>query len=162
MSEPADGLAIDPARRLPAELLDLLQRHPRAGWRDGAGLGELGRFWLERHRMFRALTAELSQGIQHLREARHAPADVAGWLGPRLRLYLGELDGHHRIEDAHYFPAFRAAEPRLVAGFELLERDHHALEAHRDAVVRLGRSLDRHLDDEEDLVMPLLMAHGAG
>ena len=191
MSEAADGHAIDPERQLPAELLYLLHRHPRASWRDGDGLGELGRFWLERHRMFRALAAAITHGITRLREGRHAPEGFAAWLVPRLRTCLTELDGHHRIEDAHYFPAFRTAEPRLVAGFDLLERDHHALEAaletvalsgrafleglipgrpvpiraleaHLDAVGRLTRSLDRHLDDEEDLVMPLLLAHGAG
>jgi hypothetical protein len=191
LSHAADRFAVDPARRLPAELLFLLHRHPRASWRDGDGLGELGRFWLERHQMFRRLAAEITQGITLLREGRQAPEGFAAWLVPRLRTYLAELDGHHRIEDAHYFPAFREAEPRLVAGFDLLERDHHALEAaleavarsgqaflrglgpdrplpmreaeaHLDAVGRLTRSLDRHLDDEEDLVMPLLLAHGAG
>mgnify|MGYP005839052571 CR=1 FL=1 len=141
--------------------------------------------------MFRALAAEITGGIARLRGGHDATAGFAGWLVPRLRTYLAELDGHHRIEDAHDFSAFRTAEPRLVAGFDLLEQDHHALEAalgtvalsgraflqrlgpgrpvpiraldaHLDAVGRLSRSLDRHLDDEEDLVMPLLLAHGAG
>ena len=74
-------------------------------------------------------------------------------------------------------------------GFELLERDHVALHAgiggiitranavlaheaagadafsadlarFRDAHVDLGRALIRHLDDEEDLVIPLLLERG--
>ena len=90
----------------------------------------------------------------------------------------------------HYFPVFRRAEPRLAAGFALLERDHCALHTaigsiveranvvltaestggaqfradlarFRDAHVALGRDLLRHLDDEEDLVIPLLLERGA-
>jgi hypothetical protein len=84
---------------------------------------------------------------------------------------------------------FRRAEPRLAAGFELLERDHEALHTaiggmvlranavltaevtdsarfradlarFHDAHVELGRDLLRHLDDEEDLVIPLLLERG--
>ena len=84
---------------------------------------------------------------------------------------------------------FRRTEPRLAAGFELLERDHGALRAaiggiieranavlaheaagagafradlarFRDAHVDLGRALIRQLADEEDLVIPLLLERG--
>jgi hemerythrin-like domain-containing protein len=105
---------------------------------------------------------------------------VAGFL-------LGELDSHHGIEDHHYFPRLARIEPRLQRGFDLLDADHHALHEALDtlagaanAVLRglrgdgarddagraadgldaLGRLLDRHLADEEDIVAPLLIAHG--
>jgi Hemerythrin HHE cation binding domain len=84
---------------------------------------------------------------------------------------------------------FRRIEPRLAAGFELLDGDHRALHAaladivevanrvlahdggdlahfraglagFRDAEVDLGGLLLRHLDDEEDLVVPLLLERG--
>ena len=48
--------------------------------------------------------------------------------GPRLQTLLGNLHGHHQIEDHHYFPVFRQAEPRLAAGFGLLANDHVARE----------------------------------
>ena len=37
------------------------------------------------------------------------------------------MHGHHQIEDFHYFPAFRRAEPQLAAGFDRLEREHASL-----------------------------------
>ena len=84
---------------------------------------------------------------------------------------------------------FRRAEPRLAPGFELLENDHAALHTaiggiveranavltaehadragfraglarFHDAHVEFGRGLQRHLDDEEDLVIPLLLERG--
>jgi iron-sulfur cluster repair protein YtfE (RIC family) len=104
---------------------------------------------------------------------------------------LWQLEEHHQVEDQHYFPVFRRIEPRLAAGFEVLERDHEALHealevialranavlargnddpvAFRGALERfvdtqreLGPGLVRHLDDEEDLVIPLLLERGEG
>ncbi len=106
-----------------------------------------------------------------------------------MQTLLWQLEGHHQVEDLHYFPVFRRAEPRLASGFELLERDHDSLHASlgdlaahanrvlaqdgadralfhaalarfRDAEATLGRQLRRHLDDEEDLVVPLLIERG--
>jgi hypothetical protein len=182
---------IDPACRLPADLLYLLERHPRAGWKGHARLGGLGRFWLERHAMFRELGGLLEGGLDAFREGRVPPHELEAWLLPRLRFFLAQLEEHHAVEDRHYFPAFRAAEPRLARGFELLDRDHEALHAAIDAVARsaqglfralrgpqagreaaavhhaaasaeLVRGLARHLDDEEDLVIPLLLERGEG
>lgn len=120
--------------------------------------------------------------------ARTEAADFKPWLGQHLHWLLNGLDEHHQVEDFHYFPVFRRAEPRLAAGFELLERDHAALHTaiggivlranavltaqtdsaslrddlarFHDAHVELGRELLRHLDDEEDLVIPLLLERG--
>ena len=116
-------------------------------------------------------------------------ASFRPWLHRHLGLFLWQLDEHHAVEDQHYFPLFRRAEPKLSRGFEILERDHDALHqaleglAERaDAVLRpdladpaafrreLGRLADahtaigpnllRHLDDEEDLVVPLILEQG--
>ena len=180
-------LALRPA--LGEELRFLARRHPRASWASHARLGELARYWLERHAAFR----ELDEIIRTGSEAALAGSTDAGalkpWLEGHLQTFLWQLEGHHRVEDLHYFPAFRRVEPRLAAEFELLERDHDALHAglerivtianrvlahegtdlahfradlarFRDAQAALGRQLRRHLDDEEDLVVPLLIERG--
>ena len=117
--------------------------------------------------------------------------DAAGhwpWLAARLRLYLGELDLHHNVEDVHYFPLFRSWDARLGRGFDILDGDHRQIHAMiallastaqdlhlavqtkadgRGPLERLAArwedlttALGRHLDDEEDLVLPLLLDHG--
>jgi len=102
-----------------------------------------------------------------------------------------ELHGHHLIEDHQYFPVLTQLEPRLERGFALLDADHHALDpwlarlAERaNAAIGAARAdrglgdaagplaedlgafaglLERHLTDEEDLVVPVLLRHkGAG
>ena len=104
---------------------------------------------------------------------------------PALSGFLQHLDGHHNIETTHYFPQFRAIEPRIVPGIDLLDRDHDAVHArlqlladrgnalHRavragdrhavDQAARMADALEaatppllRHLDDEEDIVIPLM------
>ena len=113
------------------------------------------------------------------------PRDLHAALIPTLQAFLQHLDGHHRVESGHYFPQFRRAAPQIADGIDLLDRDHDAIHAHLDALYhsavafhqavagqsadapdhahRLVDTLDlaapglvRHLDDEEDIVIPLL------
>jgi hypothetical protein len=180
---------IDPSRALPAELRFLLERYPRELWPAHANLGAVARFWLQRHAMFRELGGILEGGLVSFLERGLPPAELRSWLAPRLRFFLAQLDEHHQVEDRHYFPVFRAAEPRLVRGFALLESDHEAIhhalglvagaanellaslhgaaDARRPAADRyaaasgaLVRQLARHLDDEEDLIVPLILDRG--
>jgi hypothetical protein len=170
------------------ELRVLVRRYPRASWASHANLGGIARFWLERHEMFRRLDRIIRTGAEAALRQRTEARDFKPWLIQHLRWSLGGLEEHHQVEDLHYFPVFRRAEPRLAPGFELLERDHAALHAaiggialrakailaaeidgprfcadlarFHDAHVELGRELLRHLDDEEDLVIPLLLERG--
>lgn len=182
-------MSIDPARTLAPELRFLLERHPRDVWEGHARLGELGRFWLQRHAMFRELGGALSEAVAAFRDDRLPLEQLRPWFAPRLRLFLTQLEEHHLVEDQHYFPVFRRSEPRLAKGFAFLEGDHHQLERDLHALAqaaaslleaitgspdaarkaadayvgtsdRLVRGLLRHLDDEEDLVIPLLLDRG--
>lgn len=184
---PLDTLDLDTRRALPAEWLALLRRHPRDGWAAHPRLGATAAFWLERHAAFRQLGAALEEATQRFRGGGLAAADFAAWFAPRLQVLLSELNGHHQVEDLHYFPAFRRAEPALAPGFALLDRDHKRLHAdlfataeaanaflqavartpdveapavaYAEASARLLARMARHLDDEEDLVIPLLIEH---
>lgn len=178
---------------LPADLRALLVRYPREVWTGHDNLGATATFWLGRHDMFRELGGALSAGLADHREGRIDVAAFRGWFAPRLSFFLQNLEGHHQIEDQHYFPVFQAAEARLASGFELLEIDHHvihddlmataetanaflraeaaangkagdparrAADAYADASERLLRRLMRHLADEEDLIIPLILDRG--
>ncbi len=183
--------ALEDRPGLPEALRALLARHPRPGWEAHPHFTALTRFWLDRHLMFRRLQAELAAEAAALID-RAADPTASGRRIARLGgRYLNELEGHHHVEDAHYFPLLRALDPRLGAGFDLLDADHHALHegivtladranatlrglaaapadlapagALHTALARFGRLLDRHLTDEEELIVPVILEHpGAG
>lgn len=186
MTDPTEG-----ARRLDDELLELVRKYPRDSWETHANLGEMARFWLQRHAMFRELDGLIRNGVDEASGNGMEAPQFKRWLARYLQFFLSQLEGHHQIEDHHYFPLFRAAEPRLLRGFEILEGDHDALHhaihdiaaranallqqpdsdavALGDALARfrdtqraMGRDLLQHLDDEEDLVVPLILDRGEG
>ena len=172
--------------RLPPDLVTLLADWPRAKWSDVPGFEGLSAFWLDRHLGFRDLMSGLRQDAEHMSAGR---IDPNRWQGRLLRggeqLVQG-LIGHHQIEDASYFPTMVKLEPRLAGGFELLDQDHHALDALLDGFVTSAndalqatgtreaalafhaslapfeRQLIRHLEDEEDLIIPVILKHQMG
>ncbi|WP_187971959.1 hemerythrin domain-containing protein [Aquibium microcysteis] len=174
---------------LPDDLRFLVEKYPRSDWSVHDNIGGMAGFWLQRHGMFREVGAMLTTGIADYREGRKSASDFAQWFAPRLNFFLGNLDGHHNVEDQHYFPAFAKAEARLKRGFDILDRDHHqihealglnaetanfflrtlresedrqrfAADAYADANQSLVAMLARHLDDEEDLIIPLILDRG--
>ena len=148
MPNPSDIEALALARRSgwPDDLRVLIARFPREQWQGHANLGEMARFWLSRHDMFR----ELAAMIENDRDANSAraqlpPAEFPRHLVPRLQFLLSQLDVHHQIEDLHYFPIFRAAEARLARGFDVLEGDHHAIHADMEQTAHTANALLRAL-----------------
>lgn len=173
----------------PQDLRFLIDRYPRDMWQEHANLGGMARFWLQRHDMFRELGAMLRDGTGSFREGEMSAAEFQAWFVPRLQFFLGQLHEHHNVEDHHYFPVFQQAEQRLKRGFEVLERDHEiiheTLAANADSANELLKNLNknndagrfsadnyanvsdalltqlmRHLNDEEDLIIPLILDRG--
>lgn len=168
--------------RLPDSLRVLLEQYPRDIWQSHRHFDGLTRFWLERHLMFRRALAQWQDDTRlFLDKAREAQAH--GQMTSRIGGFLiNELHGHHHIEDAHYFPVLSAAETRLVRGFGLLDADHQTLDGELSALTESANShlrtlskesagamlarldgferfLDRHLVDEEELVVPVILHH---
>jgi hypothetical protein len=191
LPNPSDKDALALARRSgwPTALRALLERYPREQWQGHANLGEMARFWLSRHDMFRELATMIQTIETQFRAGTLPAAEFPRHLVPRLQFLLSQLNVHHQIEDLHYFPIFRAADTRLARGFDVLEGDHHAIHADMaatadtanallralagdtDALRRCGddyaaasgeliKGLIRHLDDEEDLIVPLILDRG--
>jgi hemerythrin-like domain-containing protein len=188
---PADGENLDLARRSgwPEDLRVLLAKFPREQWEAHANLGEMARFWLSRHAMFRELAAMIRTIETQFREGTLAAPEFPRLFVPRLQFLIEQLNVHHQIEDYHYFPIFRAADTRLARGFDVLEGDHHAIHADMARVAETANALlrvlssgadrlrargddyaaasgalltglIRHLDDEEDLIVPLILDRG--
>ena len=180
-SDPKTDLRLRPG--LPAELRATLLRPERAQW-EGHALGGMADFWLGVHASLRHESAALRDVLRGLleREADDAtglPA-LARARGIGLQL-LGHTEMHHSIEDEHYFPQFIRAFPQLERAVGLLDSDHHVIEASLAAMAAgverlgqpgpahdtIGRLLDvtsgfeailkRHLHDEEDIVVPVLL-----
>jgi hypothetical protein len=185
-SSDLEALALARRSGWPDELRVLLARYPREQWDGHPNLGEMARFWLSRHAMFRELSAAIEDIALQFRAGKLPPGEFARHFVPRLQFMLDQLNLHHQIEDLHYFPIFRSADERLARGFDVLEGDHHhihadmartaetanallqALQADGDILRRCGddyadasaallKGLTRHLDDEEDLIVPLIL-----
>lgn len=172
-----DTLKLGTREGLPSDLLFLTEKHPRGTWRGQSALAGTGDIWLANHDYFRAITAKIAEQLTRLREDGHTTYDSAPGLRRHIGSLLGSLDGHHRIEDNHYFPMFQRAEPRLLRGFEILDADHHLIHdaidemaaATQDSLRRLGTaegvmtSDQRYavdgLADVVDRIAPLLRQH---
>ncbi len=120
--EPSDGWH--------AELERLLERHPRAT--GPATRSSAAGFWLEVHEHLRRDAAGLAAASN---DYRGSPAQLAAVSAPRLRGLVAAMQGHHQVEDFHYFPALRRQAPTLVAGFDRLERGHATLQRKIDAAL---------------------------
>jgi hypothetical protein len=184
-----DPLHLETRAKLPDDLRYLVEKYPRGEWQAHDNIRGMAGFWLQRHDMFRDMGGLLTAAIGDYREGRKDAKQFAGFFAPRLNHFLGNLDGHHNVEDHHYFPIFAAAETRLKRGFEVLDADHHlihdalernaeaangflralqdnedkqrfAADAYADENARLIAMLKRHLDDEEDLIIPLILDRG--
>ena len=185
-----DALRLGTRERLPDALRTLLAEYPREGWSDHAGMGALTRFWLERHGMFRQLLTALEGDARATVDGQMDPRAHAGRLQRLGGVFVNELHGHHSIEDAHYFPRLRALDPAVEQGFAILDADHHALDGQLDGFAQAANTvllrfsdardderrdragtfltaleafhplLDRHLVDEEEIIVPVLLKYG--
>ena len=186
---PPDHLALPVRAGLPDDIAYLRQAHPQPLWRAHANYGQMADFWLQVHHSLREHGRELARVTQTLREGQLDAAGFQPLFVPRFNHFIQHLHGHHQIEDDAYFPRFRALDPRMVAGFGLLEHDHglihlqllatvgsarellaalpqggdeqsRAVDAYATASEGLLALLMRHLADEEDLVIPAILEHG--
>lgn len=171
---------------LPVDFRYLLDEYPRDRW--PAKLDETAAFWLQMHASFRRHQAHMEGLVGQWRATADLSA-LHRQLIPALQSFLQHLDGHHRIESSQYFPLMRTIEPRIGTGLDLLDRDHDAIHAALEALfqgglafhqavvgkapdpsdhaARLGDLIDagakplaRHLEDEEDIVIPLIQLRG--
>ena len=184
-SDDLSHLSLDTRTALPETLRVLVQALPQEAWAAHPNFGGMTQFWLERHAAFRQLLDRIADDTGAMAVGDMGPEDYAPRLYRLASTLLGELHGHHSIEDAHYFPQLRQLEPSVARGFDLLEADHKDLDGRLHGFAQevngllqaaqagtLGtaqvepfvgsvgvfqRLLDRHLVDEEEIVIPALL-----
>jgi len=190
-TESSPGLELDARTGWPDEFHVLLTEHPRESWMSSGS--PMAQFWVQKHAHLKRQSAALLAANTEYRDQRIDATHFGSAIAPHLQAFLAELHGHHQIEDYHYFPAFRQAEPRLNQGFDVLGRDHekihagimeiveainvfittirdetrgdadaqrHAADQYIAASELMHRRLDRHLADEEDLIIPVMLQQG--
>ncbi len=187
--EPNTRESMQLARRkaMPAALRVLTEQYPREVWESHSNFDGLTRFWLERHGLFRRLLAAMQNDSEAVLAKTLDPEQYAHRLARYGAMFVEQLHGHHRIEDMHYFPQLAGFDSRLERGFEILDKDHHALDGHlaefssaankvlqargdqallesakvhSDLLQTTERFLNRHLEDEEELIVPVILKYG--
>ncbi len=181
-------LALNTRAGLPDALRVLLAEYPRDGWERDPGFDGLIRFWLDRHLMFRRLMTEMRSNTEALIDHK---LDTGRYLSVVSRyggMFVNGLHEHHTIEDTYYFPKLSQRDTRITKGFDILDSDHHAIDAYLNAFVEkantvitkadnrtklqdaagafqghlteLEQLLNRHLLDEEELIVPVILKFG--
>ncbi len=173
---------------MPEEMQFLLRTYPRDDWEAHPGFKEKTKHWLSSHQMFRRLSETVRKDTEHYLDGNKDAADYAKRLSYRGNALIGNLHGHHGWEDYSYFPELSAADPRFDVGLEILDKDHKSLDlvlekftisanrllkliqldekSARDEAGKLHRVaetieafLQRHLSDEEELAVPIILHH---
>jgi hypothetical protein len=173
---------------LPTELQTLLADYPREAWPDHPNFAEPIQHWLGAHQYFKRMGAILTKETQTFLDKNRSAQEFGARLGHHGNQLVHHLHGHHHWEDHDYFPELSAADNRFDLGLEMLETDHtemdkilddftqtanHTLKlsqlnpalAYEEAGNLLKTTqaiqtfLDRHLADEEDLIVPILLHH---
>lgn len=173
---------------LPEPLRILLQDYPRDLWTKAEGFDQVIRVWLKQHLGFRRALAGLGDIARDGMARSVSGARLAAMVSRQANTLVSDLRTHNAVEDSHYFPALRSREPRIARGFDILAADHVALETRLHAFVTssdatvtaldhgadtlepcaslktaldgLSGVLHRHLLDEEDLIVPVLLRFG--
>lgn len=170
------------------EMQALLREYPRDRWGSHPGFKEKTKHWLGAHRMFRRVAERIRLDTEMVLEKEIAMDDYARRLSYYGGNLVGNLHGHHGWEDHSYFPELSAADPRFDAGLEVLEQDHADLDLVLDGFTKSANRLiklstldesrsydeagkvhldsktieaflERHLSDEEDLAVPIILHH---
>ncbi|MFK7876536.1 MAG: hemerythrin domain-containing protein [Paracoccaceae bacterium] len=173
---------------MPHEMRFLLDRYPRDHWDAHPGFHDKTRHWLGAHLMFRRVAERIRFDTERFLNKDIAPDDYVGRLSHYGGNLVGNLHGHHGWEDHSYFPELSAADPRFDAGLDLLEQDHADLDRVLDDFTRTANRviklstmddtqareetqqvhahsqtieafLTRHLTDEEELAVPIILHH---
>ena len=173
---------------MPSEMQTLLRTYPRDSWDAHPGFMDKTKQWMRAHEGFRYLASSVRGDTERFLDKTMDVEDYATRLAYRGNILIGNLHGHHTWEDRSYFPELSAADPRFDRGLEILEKDHAELDVVLDDFTRIANRtikllqldeatareeaghlhgtaevieafLARHLADEEDLAVPIILHH---
>ena len=169
---------------LPREFKAFLADYPRKDWVNHSKFPDFAEFWLQRHEMFRELSAHLIL-LSKLTLNKEIDEDEYHKETRRYSSFiLQQLHLHHKMEDNYFFPGIAKYNKKLNVAIELLETDHTKISAlvnsymnilnrcvtpketliYADNILecqrKFNKGLKRHLEDEEDIIVPAALHYG--
>lgn len=182
------NLHIEQRGGLPAGMQTLLRDYPRDTWPGHPNFAASIAKWMGAHQMFRDLARVTREDVESYLEGDMSDDRLMTSLGRYGDRLVRNLHGHHAWEDHRFFPELSRADARFDRGLEMLEADHVEMDeilarftrsanraiqlsqleparmgeevrAFHGEALKIGAFLDRHLTDEEDLVVPILLHH---
>lgn len=173
---------------MPEDMGILLRDYPREAWPDHPHFARSIQNWMGAHQMFRQLGDITRKGAERFLDGKVSADEYAGRLSYYGDLLVRNLHGHHSWEDRTFFPELSRADSRFDDGLDVLEADHLVLDETLDRFTRSANRaiklfqlderqareevgdvqkcasdieafLARHLADEEDLVVPIILHH---
>ncbi len=164
----------------------LFQDYPRDAWSEHPNFKQKTMNWMNAHQGFKGLAEICCGAVEFGLDKKWSEEKVAQYLGYYGNMMVQSLHGHHNWEDRSFFPEIIAADSRAEAGLDLLESDHQELDMRLDTITHqanrvlkltdldptqlqdelgllqpelkaLGKLLERHLEDEEDLIVPIII-----
>ncbi len=178
---------VNKRKKLPSSIQETLLESMRSEWQNHPRFGGKASFFMRIHRDLIDGAAELSRGVEQLLDV---PSNDIGETIARMNLLpfsknlISFAHHHHEIEDHGYFPEFGRIYPELNRGLSLLDGDHKELDAAlddtqmalnklngpsitRDQLAELHKGskglesiLNRHIWDEEEVIIPIFLRHG--
>jgi len=136
------------------------------------------------HGAISAASVRLVSGLEAALDESEGSDQERMYLTEMARLgenLVAHVRGHHGFEDGHVLPGFLARFPELSAAIALLEKDHRVLDSALDHTEQLlpqlrvvgidrrrigqvldqskvlGKILNRHTYDEEDILIPAVL-----
>jgi hemerythrin-like domain-containing protein len=171
---------------LSPEIRETLLEATRDQWAGHPRYHGKANFFMSIHRDLLNGSAQLSKALKQLLDMPEDELEESGAV-PGIRNFGGRLISfahhHHQIEDHGYFPQFTLLYPNLDRAMKLLDGDHRVLEEalhdtesalHQLANGRvshdglgdlyrgskaLDKILNRHIWDEEDVIIPIFLKH---
>ncbi len=169
---------------LPRELKAFLLDYPRKDWSENPNFEHFSEFWLQRHEMFRELSAHLILLSKSILNKKINELEYQKQTLRYSSFMLQQLHLHHTMEDNYFFPGIAKYNKKLNTAIELLETDHTEISALvysyekmlnkcvapketlsyapdlLECQRRFNRALERHLEDEEDIIVPAALHYG--
>lgn len=172
---------------LPRAIRPTLLEQTKSDWEGHPRFGGKASFFMNIHRQLLDGTHDIARYLELLLDEPNADVEGTlrqGNLAAGTRRLISFAHGHHEIEDHGYFPQFARLYPQLDHALSLLDGDHkildealHGAEAaiddlftskiERDKVAELythsaalEKILNRHIADEEDVIIPIFLRHG--